>query len=276
MHYLVGDLQGCSEAFEQLLREIDFSPSRDGLTLLGDLVNRGPGSLAVMRRVRALGASAQAILGNHDLHLLAVACGARKARAGDTIQPVLDAEDADALLHWLRQRPLAVRVQGWLCVHAGISPSWDADHTLALADEVSTVLGSDDHADFFHAMYGDEPARWHDDLQGHDRLRHIVNVLTRMRFCSPDGTLELKTKEGAAAAPKGYLPWFDLRARRTATTRVAFGHWSTLGLINRDTLLGLDTGCVWGGMLTAARVDGAHREIIQLPCPQAQRPGQDA
>jgi bis(5'-nucleosyl)-tetraphosphatase (symmetrical) len=272
MHYLVGDLQGCDDAFERLLAEIGFSPSRDGLTLLGDLVNRGPGSLAVLRRVKAMGGAAQAVLGNHDLHLLAVANGIRSARRGDTIDAVLEADDAGELLTWLRERPLAVRTHGWLCVHAGVSPSWDAARTLSLADEVAAALRAPDHVDFLRVMYGDEPRRWRDDLRGVDRLRHLVNVFTRIRFVSEDGTLELATKEGADAAPEGYAPWFEIASRRTAEVPVAFGHWSTLGLIDRDRLLALDTGCVWGGYLSAARVDGDRREVVQVRCMQAQEP----
>ena len=272
MHYLVGDLQGCDDAFERLLAQIGFSPSRDGLTLLGDLVNRGPGSLAVLRRVMAMDGAAQAVLGNHDLHLLAVANGIRTARRGDTIDAVLEAEDAGVLLDWLRARPLAVRAHGWLCVHAGVSPLWDEAQTLALADEVAAVLRAPDHVDFLRVMYGDEPRRWRDDLEGTDRLRHLVNVFTRIRFVSDDGTLELATKEGAQGAPEGYAPWFDIASRRTANVAIAFGHWSTLGLIDRANLMALDTGCVWGGCLSAARVDGGRREVVQVRCVQAQEP----
>jgi bis(5'-nucleosyl)-tetraphosphatase (symmetrical) len=272
MHYLVGDLQGCDDAFERLLAEIGFSPSRDGLTLLGDLVNRGPGSLTVLRRVKAMGGAAQAVLGNHDLHLLAVANGIRTARRGDTIDAVLEADDARALLAWLRERPLALRAHGWLCVHAGVSPLWDEARTLTLAEEVSAALRSPGHAEFLRVMYGDEPRRWSDDLRGADRLRHLINVFTRMRFVSDDGTLELATKEGAQAAPAGYVPWFEIESRRTADVPVAFGYWSTLGLVDRDKLLALDTGCVWGGCLSAARVDGGKREIVQVKCVQAQEP----
>ncbi len=272
MHYLVGDLQGCDDAFERLLANIGFSPSRDSLTLLGDLVNRGPGSLAVLRRVMSMGAAAQAVLGNHDLHLLAVANGIRTSKRGDTIDDVLHAPDAAPLLAWLRERPLALRAHGWLCVHAGVSPSWDEARTLSLADEVAAALRTPDHADFLRVMYGNEPQRWRDDLQGNDRLRHLVNVFTRIRFVSPDGTLELATKEGASGAPDGYLPWFDIPSRRTADVPVAFGHWSTLGLVERDNLLALDTGCVWGGCLSAARIDGGRREVVQVKCVQAQKP----
>ncbi len=272
MHYLVGDLQGCDDAFERLLAEIGFTPSRDTLTLLGDLINRGPKSLDVIRRVRRLNGAAHALLGNHDLHLLAVSVGARNLHPRDTLQPILDAPDRDGILQWLRQTPLALTSHGWLCVHAGVAPSWDATEALALAAEVSATLQSKDGDDFLRAMYGDQPTRWADHLDGHARLRHVVNVLTRIRFCSDDGTLDLKTKEAASAAPVGYKPWFEIPSRKTIGTPIAFGHWSTLGLVNTPHLLGLDTGCVWGGKLSAARVDGGRRDIIQVACTQAQVP----
>jgi bis(5'-nucleosyl)-tetraphosphatase (symmetrical) len=266
MHYLVGDLQGCDGAFGRLLATVGFSPSRDSLTLLGDLVNRGPSSLAVLRRVRDLGAAATAVLGNHDLHVLAVSLGARPAQPRDTLQGVLEAPDRQALLAWLRAQPLATQAHGWLCVHAGVAPSWSAAQTLALASEASALLQSADGDDLLRSMYGNQPARWQDDLHGTPRWRAIVNVLTRMRFCRDDGTMDFDTKEGAHAAPAGFMPWFDVPLRATAGTRMAFGHWSTLGLMQRDSLLALDTGCVWGGALTAARVDGGRCEVVQVPC----------
>ncbi|MBS0405349.1 MAG: symmetrical bis(5'-nucleosyl)-tetraphosphatase [Proteobacteria bacterium] len=275
--YLIGDVQGCDAALGQLLDTVAFSPSRDRLIVLGDLVNRGPASLAALRRLVALGDAAQTLLGNHDLHLLGLACGVRRPHRLDTATDVLAAPEREALLRWLRQRPLAWREHDVLMVHAGVLPSWTSAQTLALAAEVQAVLRSADWADFLQQMYGNEPDRWQGDLQGADRLRVIVNALTRLRFCTPDGRMEFATKEGgAAAAPPGYLPWFDVPGRRTAGEVLAFGHWSTLGWIdNRPTLLSLDTGCVWGGCLTAVRLEpGAHvAERIQVRCPQAQRPG---
>lgn len=273
MIYLVGDIQGCCRPFEQLLATLDFSPSRDHLYVLGDLVNRGPDSLGTLRKLRALGGSATCLLGNHDLHMLAVAHGVRKAHRSDTLDTVLDAPDREDWLTWVRHQRLAVHAEGWLMVHAGVLPQWDLAQTLALAGEVEALLRGADLGDFLHQMYGNEPARWEDGLTGADRLRCVVNALTRLRFCAADGTMEFGTKEGAGGAPEGHMPWFDVPGRRTAGTPVAFGHWSTLGLENRDDLLALDTGCVWGGQLTAARVDGATREIIQVSCPQAQKPG---
>lgn len=273
MNYLIGDLQGCCDALERLLQRLDFSASRDRLWLLGDLVNRGPESLATLRRLQGLGSAATCLLGNHDLHLLAVAHGVRPAHRSDTLQPILQAPDREPLLDWLRQQRLAVFEAGWLMVHAGVVPQWSRDDTLAAAAEVESVLRGPALPDFLQAMYGNEPARWSADLAGHDRLRFTVNVLTRLRFCTVDGTMDFKTKDGAGAAPEGFMPWFDVPGRRTADTPVAFGHWSTLGLLNQPMLLGLDTGCIWGGQLTAARVNGARRDIIQVDCEQAQRPG---
>ena len=273
MIYLVGDLQGCCKPLERLLQTIDFSPSRDQLYVLGDLVNRGPDSLGVVQRLRSLEGAATCLLGNHDLHLLAVAHGVRKPHRSDTLDPILNAADRDDWLNWLRQQNLAVHAHGWLMVHAGVVPQWDAAQTVALAGEVEAMLRSPDVVAFLTTMYGNEPARWDERLQGVDRWRCVVNSLTRLRFCAADGTMEFATKEGAGGAPEGYMPWFEVPGRRTQGTPVAFGHWSTLGLINRDDLLALDTGCIWGGHLTAVRVDGATREVIQIPCPQAQKPG---
>lgn len=266
MHYLIGDLQGCHDAFTRLLAEIGFSPSRDRVSVLGDLVNRGPQSLAVLRSVRDLGNAADALLGNHDLHLLAVAHGVRPEHKSDTLREILDAPDRETWLDWLRQRPLALERDGWLCVHAGVSPAWSAAQTLALAAEVEQLLRGPDLGAFLPLMYGNQPARWSDALQGPDRWRHVINVLTRIRFVHADGTLDFKAKESAERAPPGLVAWFDFPRRASAGTPIAFGHWSTLGLVERPALLGLDTGCVWGRSLTAVRVDGGRREVVQVKC----------
>ena len=273
MIYLVGDLQGCCDPLERLLQTLDFSPSRDHLYVLGDLVNRGPDSLGVLRRLRDLGASATCLLGNHDLHLLAVAHGVRKPHRSDTLDAILNAPDREDWLNWLRQQRLAVHAHGWLMVHAGVLPQWDAAQTVALAGEVESMLRSPSLGEFLTQMYGNAPERWDEGLTGVARWRCVVNSLTRLRFCSADGLMEFTTKEGVGGAPEGFMPWFEVPGRRTAGTPVAFGHWSTLGLINRDDLMALDTGCVWGGQLTAVRVDGPVRELIQIDCPQAQKPG---
>jgi bis(5'-nucleosyl)-tetraphosphatase (symmetrical) len=273
MDYLIGDVQGCCDALDRLLARIGFSPSRDTLYVLGDLVNRGPASLATLRRLCGLGDAARCLLGNHDLHLLAVAQGVRKAHASDTFDDILAAPDRDAWIAWLRGRRLAISAHGWLMVHAGVVPQWDAARTLALAAEVEAHLQRDDLHDFLAVMYGNEPSIWSESLAGHDRLRFAVNVFTRIRFVDAGGRLELKAKEGAGAAPPGCVPWFDAPGRRTAGVPIAFGHWSTLGLVVRPDLLAIDTGCVWGGRLTAVRIDGGRRELIQIECEQAQRPG---
>jgi len=273
MIYLVGDVQGCDEALERLLAECGFSPSRDRLVVLGDLVNRGPRSLSVLRRLRGFGDAATCLLGNHDLHLIAVSFGARPARRDDTIAEVLEAPDRDEWIAWLRQQRMACVESGWLCVHAGVVPQWDTQRTLRLAAEVEALLRGPDLQAFMMRMYGNQPLAWRDDLAGFERWRFIVNVLTRIRFCSADGTLDLQTKEGTGAAPAGHHPWFDVPGRRSAGQPIAFGHWSTLGLLVRPDLLALDTGCVWGGALTAVRVDGGRRDVLQVRCAQAQSPG---
>ena len=273
MLYLVGDVQGCDDALQQLLLQIDFSPSRDRIVVLGDLVNRGPASLRVLQRLSALGDAATCLLGNHDLHLLAVAYGVRGLKRGDTVADVLASPEREAWLHWLRQQKLAHEEGGWLCVHAGVVPQWDAAQTLALAAELHALLRGPELPAFLQDMYGDQPAQWSDGLEGAARWRFVVNTLTRIRFCSDEGVLDFKLKEAADAAPPGLRPWFEAPGRRTATQPIAFGHWSTLGLINRPDLLALDTGCVWGGALTAVRVDGGRREVHQVACEQAQRPG---
>ena len=272
MDYLIGDLQGCCDPLEQLLATIDFSPSRDRIHLLGDLVNRGPQSLPVLKRLAALGDAARCLLGNHDLHLLAVAHGVRKESKGDTVADILADPRRDELLDWLRHRDMAAQACGWLLVHAGVVPQWSADDTLAHAREIEALLRSDRIAEFLPTMYGNEPRRWSPELEGHDRWRVIVNVLTRMRLCSSDGELELK-KDSPGEAPPGMLRWFDPPDRLTRDTPIAFGHWSQLGLVDTPTLLCIDTGCIWGGQLTAVRVDGGRREIVQVQCPQARKPG---
>ena len=275
MIYLLGDLQGCRAPLDRLLQKVAFSPSSDHLYVLGDLVNRGPDSLGVLQRLSALGASATCLLGNHDLHLLAVAQGVRKPHKSDTVAPILDAPEREHWLNWLRHQRMAVQAQGWLMVHAGVLPQWDAAQTLSLAAEVETMLQGPDLTTFLPQMYGNEPGRWRDGLQGAERLRCVINSLTRLRFCSPDGTMEFATKEGGGASPAGFMPWFEVPGRRTEGVPVAFGHWSTLGLINRHDLLSLDTGCVWGGQLTAVRLTPQGREVIQVQCPQSLKPGGD-
>lgn len=273
--YVVGDIQGCNEALLRLLQVVDFSPSRDHLIALGDLVNRGPDSLAVLRRFVAWQGSAQAVLGNHDLHTLAVFAGVRRPSRMDTLTDVLAAQDAPELMHWLQHRPLALHIHGMLMVHAGVLPQWTVAQVLALAQEVQAVLRGPGLQDFLQQMYGNTPDAWDDDLQGMERWRAVVNALTRLRFCSVQGRMEFDTKEGADAAPAGFMPWFEVPGRQTADVDVAFGHWSTLRKVSVDRVWALDTGCVWGGRLSLLKLsaNGQH-ERVAVDCPQAQKPGQ--
>ena len=277
--YCIGDVQGCDSALERLLEHIGFSPSRDTVYLLGDLVNRGPDSLAVLRRCRAAEGALHCLLGNHDLHLLATAHGVRKPSRRDTLDAVLQASDRAALLDWLRQQPL-VRThdhagEKLLMLHAGVLPAWSLDDTVALAGEVHSVLRGPDLPGFLQQMYGNTPERWSASLAGADRLRVIVNALTRLRFCTPDGVMDFDSAESAEAPPPGLVPWFEAPGRRTQGTPIAFGHWSMLGWMDRPGVLSLDTGCVWGGCLSAVRFGATlgEREHLQITCAQAQKPG---
>ncbi|MES2909997.1 MAG: symmetrical bis(5'-nucleosyl)-tetraphosphatase [Pseudomonadota bacterium] len=281
--YMIGDLQGCHAPLLRLLEKVDFSPSRDTLYVLGDLVNRGPESLAVLRHLSSLGDAARCLLGNHDLHLIAMSEGVRKPGRSDTSQEIMAAPDGPALLDWLRHRPMAMQANGWLMVHAGVLPQWTAAQTLLLAAEVENALRGPDLAGFARAMYGNQPDRWHDGLHGAERLRVIVNALTRLRFCSADGVMEFESTGSLGDAPEGYTPWFEAPGRKTEGQRIAFGHWSTLGAETVKSGVGLlngtlplDTGCVWGGCLTAARVDDRADggfELISVECEQAKKPG---
>jgi bis(5'-nucleosyl)-tetraphosphatase (symmetrical) len=266
--YAIGDLQGCYDEFRALLDRLRFDPARDRLWLAGDLVNRGPGSLECLRFVRSLGASALTVLGNHDLHLLAVAADAgRGAKKGDTLDAVLDAPDRDELLAWLRMRPLLHedRELGWTLIHAGLPPQWSVADAAVCARDVERVLAID--ADAFYArMYGNEPDRWSPGLAGYDRLRFTVNCLTRLRYCTTDGTLLMKPKGPPEAAPPGAIPWFRVPGRRSAGERILFGHWSALGWHTEDGVVSLDTGCVWGGQLTALRLDAAGATPVCVDC----------
>ena len=260
--YAIGDIQGCHAELCELLALIGFSRSSDRLWLTGDLVNRGPDSLAVLREVHALGDAAVTVLGNHDLHLLTVAAGHRTAHRDDTLATILEAPDRDELLHWLARRPLAAAEGNMLMVHAGVVPQWDTADVLARAREVESVLASDDAERFLQVLYGDEPHTWRDDLADDDRLRAIVNALTRLRFCTADGRMDFREKRGARYAPRGFAPWFAHENRRTAPALVVCGHWSTLDLLLAPNVLMLDSGCLWGGALTAIRLP--ERRIYQV------------
>jgi bis(5'-nucleosyl)-tetraphosphatase (symmetrical) len=274
--YAIGDIQGCCDELQALLKQLDYSADRDQLWFVGDLVNRGPQSLETLRFVRALGANATVVLGNHDLHLLALAFGSkRKLKDGDTLNEVLKAPDRDQLLEWLLGRPLVVfdEPRGDLLVHAGLVPDWTPRFAAKLAREVEAVLRNDART-LFDAMYGNKPERWSDQLRGMDRLRFAINAFTRMRYCTRDGVLDLKMKAAPGEQPEHLLPWFDVPKRASAEVRVVCGHWSTLGLVRRADLLALDTGCVWGGALTAVNLD-AEEPPVQLACPGHQVPGGD-
>jgi bis(5'-nucleosyl)-tetraphosphatase (symmetrical) len=263
--FAIGDLQGCYDEFRRLLDRLDFDPGRDRLWLTGDIVNRGPGSLPALRLARSLDAALVTVLGNHDLHLLAVARGA-PVRRGDTLEPILAADDRDELLDWLAHRPL-VHVDPVLeiaLLHAGLPPQWDVLQALERAREVEAVLRADPER-FFAAMYGDGPERWSDDLSDQARWRYTVNCLTRLRFCSRDGRLLLNIKGPPASAPPDALPWFRVPGRRSAHQRIVCGHWSALGYHQEDQVSCLDSGCVWGGALTALRLD-APAAPVSLRC----------
>jgi bis(5'-nucleosyl)-tetraphosphatase (symmetrical) len=262
-HYAIGDIQGCHAEFCQLLELIGFSARDDRLWLVGDLVNRGPGSLAVLREVMALGDAAVTVLGNHDLHLLTVAAGHTKPRRKDTIAPILEAPDRELLLDWLQRRPLVVVEGPFLLVHAGLVPAWTPEAALALSGEVEAMLAGEHADDFLRELYGDLPRAWRDGLHGFDRLRVIVNACTRMRFCTDDGTMDFKEKRGPHMAPSGFRPWFEHEHRASAGTTIVCGHWSTLELKLAPNLLMLDSGCLWGGPLTAIRLDD--RRVYQVP-----------
>ena len=260
--YAIGDPQGCHVPLQRLLETIEFDPVCDRLWCVGDLVNRGPASLEVLRFFHALGDRAVCVLGNHDLHLLAVAADVgEQVRSKDTLGAVLLAPDREPLLAWLRHRPLVHHAPelGFTLVHAGLPPQWDISEAVARAAELEAVLQGPAHRDYFHAMYGNTPHRWSDDLAGWERLRFITNCFTRMRYVGPDGSLELKAKGPPGTQPTGYAPWYEARGRRSAGASIVFGHWSTLQLharvSPRHRVFPLDTGCVWGGTLTALRLE---------------------
>jgi bis(5'-nucleosyl)-tetraphosphatase (symmetrical) len=254
--YAIGDVQGCYDELRRLIDKLSFDPDHDELWFVGDLVNRGPKSLKTLRFVRTLGKAAVTVLGNHDLHLLAASEDVRFV--DESLDKILEADDADEIFEWLRQQPLAVYRPEFntLMVHAGVYRSWDPLKTVKLAREVEKVLRSTKYPKFLANMYGDTPTRWSGDLEGYDRLRFITNCLTRTRYCREDGSLNFDQKGPPGSQPKGLEPWFELKDRKSKSVRIVFGHWSSLGLLERQNLLMIDTGCVWGRKLTAARLDG--------------------
>lgn len=263
--YAIGDIQGCHERLLDVLAQVDFSPSRDRLWVAGDLINRGPSSLQTLRYIESLGSSAVVVLGNHDLHLLAVALGGHSLKSKDTLSDILEAPDHRHLLNWLCQQNLLVQdpQRNFVMVHAGLPHIWSLEQAAGYAREVEAAISGAQASEYFTAMYGNQPARWDESLQGTDRLRVITNYFTRMRFIAADGTLEFAAKESAAQAPEGFAPWF--RYPRADEVRVVFGHWAALeGETDSDRFIGLDTGCVWGGKLTMMNLDTG--EKIHCDC----------
>ncbi len=263
--YAIGDVQGCHGALLALLEKIGFSASRDRLWFVGDLVNRGPHSLEVLRLVKGLGEAAVTVLGNHDLHLLMLAAGASSRNQADTLDAVLAAPDCDELLAWLRSQPLAHAEGEYLMVHAGVLPQWDGAKAVALAGEVHEALQARGYRKFLANMWGSTPTSWNDGLVGWDRLRVIVNAMTRMRFCSLDGSMEFRAKGPPDSAPPGCMPWFGVPDRASVDCTIVCGHWSALGYVQQPKLIALDSGCLWGGALTAVRLED--RQAFQLDCP---------
>jgi bis(5'-nucleosyl)-tetraphosphatase (symmetrical) len=261
--YAIGDIQGCGAAFDALLKKISFRPSRDRLWLVGDLVNRGQESLRVVRRVMALGRSVTCVLGNHDLHLLATVAGKRELGPADTFGEVLGAPDAEDIIDWLRRRPLmhydsTVRR---VLVHAGIPPAWTISQARELARDVEELLRGRRWRASLRTMYGDEPTAWSRKLDPTDRRRFTINALTRMRYCDRRGRLDFTESGPPGSQRKGLVPWFDVPDRRSSNAHIVFGHWSSLGLMRRRDVTALDSGCVWGGSLTALRLDKPARSV---------------
>jgi bis(5'-nucleosyl)-tetraphosphatase (symmetrical) len=273
--YVIGDVQGCFASLQSLLETCNFDQSRDQLWFVGDLVNRGPESLQTLRFIRDLGDSAVVVLGNHDLHLLGVWAGHRQVHHSDTLAPILEAPDCDELMQWLLHRPMAHYEHGVLMVHAGVWPGWTLDETLFHAQELEAALRGPDFEWVFAHLYGSLPAVWSEDLTGADRLRVITNAFTRMRFCHPDGEMEFHHKGRLGSAPKPLVPWFDVPGRKTAGIPIVCGHWSALGLYLREDVWSLDTGCLWGGQLSALKFEAGRledRQILQTRCPRVKDP----
>ena len=262
--YAIGDIQGCHVELVRMLEEIGFDQANDTLWLVGDLVNRGPGSLEVLRLVKSLGDSAIAVLGNHDLHLLAVAAGVGKPHRTDTLDDVLDAPDRDELLDWLRHQRLLHVAGDYVLVHAGLLPQWSVEQAADLAREAEAKLRGGKYVKFLERMYGNTPSAWDDELAGYDRLRVIVNAFTRLRVLSERGEMEFRFKGELHNIPEGYVPWYEAPDRNSRDATVIFGHWSALGLMLRDNAIALDTGCLWGGPMTAIRLED--RKLFQVPC----------
>jgi bis(5'-nucleosyl)-tetraphosphatase (symmetrical) len=274
--YAIGDVQGCQRELMTLLSLLEFNPDSDRLWFVGDLVNRGPGSLEVLRFVKSLGDRAVTVLGNHDLHLLAIAAGTRAPGEGDTFDAILAAPDRAELIDWLRCCPLLHHdaALGYTMLHAGLPPQWGLAQAARCAAEVEAVLRADDYTAFLRDMYGGKPDLWSEDLRGTDRLRFILNCFTRLRFCDAERRIHLKEKGSPFGRTDDLKPWFDISARASADLKLVFGHWSTLGRYHALGVYALDSGCIWGGALTALRLDG-EPEWISLPCIGYSWPGEE-
>lgn len=272
--HVVGDLQGCLTPLRQLLDRVAFDPAKDRLWLVGDLVNRGPDSLACLQFVRDLGDAAICVLGNHDLHLLAVHHGVSKPRKRDTLDGILASPDREALMDWLRSRPLMHHDAdlGWTMVHAGLPPQWDLDTALTMAAEIQERLRGQDCVKLLKHMYGNDPDQWNPRLKGWRRLRFGINCFTRMRYCTEDGRLDLDFKLAPGNQPRHLMPWFSIPQRASRNLRIVVGHWSTLGYGYTDGVLSLDTGCVWGRALTMVQLDNHDLPLHQIDCAQKLRP----
>ncbi len=262
--YAIGDIQGCYHSFQHLLERIDFNFSRDRLWLVGDIINRGSGSLETLRWIYRHQSAVTMVLGNHDLHALAVAEGFVTQHKHDTLQSILAAPDRAELLHWLRHQPMLHAADGYLMVHAGLLPQWDVGQSLALGAEVESALRDEGYRDFLAHMYGNQPAGWDEGLRGMDRLRLITNAMTRLRACTVDGQMDFRFKGELDDMPAGLMPWFEVPDRRSRNADIIFGHWSAMGLQRCPHLFALDSGCLWGGQLTALRLQD--RQIFQVDC----------
>ncbi len=272
--YAIGDIQGCYSALRQLLDRLHFDASQDRLWLVGDLVNRGPQSAEVLRFVMSLPGTV-AVLGNHDLHLLAVAAGKTNLRTGDTLESVLAAPDREPMLDWLRRRPLLHHDTdlGYTLIHAGLVPQWSLEQATEHAREAEVVIRASASNNLFDTLYGDQPDRWDDTLTGHDRLRVIINAFTRLRYCDPAGRMLMHASGAPGTQPAPYLPWFKIPERRSRNARIVFGHWSTLGLHQEAGVIALDSGCLWGGQLSAVRLDAGMPDFVSVPCQPSLPPG---
>ncbi len=270
--YAIGDLQGCYDSLQRLLDKIKFDESNDTLWLAGDLVNRGPDSLSTLRFIKSLGDRAVSVLGNHDLHLLAIAYGVKTTRSPD-LQRILNAEDKDELLLWLSRLPLLHHdvVLNFTLTHAGIYPLWNLKQAKDYATELEETL-KNNLAEFLNNMYGDKPDQWSESLTGFERLRFICNCFTRMRFCKNNDALDFSSNGAPGTIPENTLPWFEVPGRKTKDERILFGHWSTLGQVKKENIYPLDTGCVWGGKLTALRLDTQTPQYTSIDCPSSANP----